>query len=146
MTEALESDGFGEGAGDWNRQRLPDGSALRRWRPASFPSSVTQSFPRKRAGRLAELGCSNVRLEIGDGTRGWPEEAPYDRILVTAAAEVCPPALLDQLAEGGVLLMPLGGPGDQELVRWEKRGGKLERQSLGGCRFVPLVGDSPAEE
>lgn len=98
------------------------------------------------AQRLAELGCSNVRLEIGDGTRGWPEEAPYDRILVTAAADVCPPALLDQLAEGGVLLMPLGGPGDQELVRWEKRGGKLERQSLGGCRFVPLVGDSPAEQ
>ena len=119
---------------------------LRRWRPAIVSIERHAELSAQAGRRLAELACSNVRLEVGDGTQGWPEEAPYDRILVTAAAEVCPPALLDQLAEGGVLLMPLGGPGDQELVRWEKRGGTLERQSLGGCRFVPLVGDSPAEQ
>ncbi len=95
--------------------------------------------------RLAELGCSNVRLVVGDGTQGWPDEAPYDRILVTAAAKVCPPALVDQLAEGGVLVIPLGGLGDQELMRWEKRAGQLSRQSLGLCRFVPLVSEGTAE-
>lgn len=95
--------------------------------------------------RLAELGCSNVRLIVGDGTKGCPDEAPYDRILVTAAAEACPPALLDQLAEGGVLVIPVGSLGEHELTRWEKRAGKLDRQSLGLCRFVPLVSDGGAE-
>lgn len=97
------------------------------------------------ASRLAELRCLNVRLVVGDGTQGWPEEAPYDRILVAAAAAACPPALFEQLAEGGVLVIPVGEPNGQELVRWRKQSGRLVRQSLGQCRFVPLIGGEPGD-
>ncbi len=96
--------------------------------------------------RLAALGCTNVRLIVGDGTQGWPEEAPYDRIIVTAAADSCPPALAEQLAEGGVMVIPVGDVYEQDLVRWEKRDGQLVRRSLGLCRFVPLIGESQPED
>ncbi|HEY4311500.1 MAG TPA: protein-L-isoaspartate(D-aspartate) O-methyltransferase [Pirellulales bacterium] len=94
-----------------------------------------------RAGRvLTELGYQNVKLVVGDGTLGWAEEAPYRAILVAAATAVCPPALIDQLADGGTLVIPLGGPTSQVLERLELVGGKLRRTSLTNCRFVPLLG------
>ncbi|HUY93412.1 MAG TPA: protein-L-isoaspartate(D-aspartate) O-methyltransferase [Pirellulales bacterium] len=89
--------------------------------------------------RLADLGYGNLRFVQGDGSQGFPEEAPYDRIIVTAAAPVCPEALFKQLAEGGVLVIPVGIDDEQMLERWTKQSGKLACQSLGGCRFVPLV-------
>lgn len=74
--------------------------------------------------RLGDLGCQNIRLRVGDGYEGWIEEAPFDAILVTAAVEEVPPALMDQLKEeGGRLVLPIGTPfGDQELTFIEKRG------------------------
>jgi protein-L-isoaspartate(D-aspartate) O-methyltransferase len=94
-----------------------------------------------RAGRvLSELGYQNVKLIVGDGTRGWPDEAPYRAILVAAATTECPSALMDQLADGGTLVIPLGGPTSQVLERFELVSGKLRRTSLTNCRFVPLVG------
>ncbi len=89
---------------------------------------------------LAALGYANVTLQTGDGTLGWPERAPYDRIIVTAAAAVYPPPLFAQLAEGGTLVIPLGGKEHQTLQAIRKEGGLPHAANISGCRFVPLVG------
>lgn len=93
---------------------------------------------------LTELGYKNVKLVVGDGTQGWAAEAPYDGILVAAAIEQCPPALLDQLADGGKLVIPLGGPAGQVLEMFERTGDTFRRVGLTACRFVPLVGSGDA--
>ena len=98
------------------------------------------------AGRvLRELGYQNVELVVGDGRQGWPGEAPYDGIVVAAATDRCPPALVEQLAERGVLVIPIGGPSGQVLERFERRGERLVRTALTGCRFVPLVSGAADE-
>src|SRR5215510_16470248 len=90
--------------------------------------------------RLATLGCDNVDVIIGDGFAGVPERAPFDRIIVTAAAEEVPKALTRQLADDGVMLLPLGPHGGtQHLVKLTKTAGKLTRETLLAVRFVPLV-------
>ncbi len=92
---------------------------------------------------LAELGYDNVTLRTGDGTKGWPEEAPFDAILVAAAGQAVPPPLIEQLAPGGRLIVPVGKLGAvQELRRLSKdSGGEVTEQVLGGVSFVPLVAD-----
>lgn len=99
------------------------------------------------AARLARLGYANVRVRAGDGYAGWPEEAPFDRVIVTAAPPSIPAALVAQLAEGGVLVAPVGGeayPG-QSLLKGRKRRGTLEVEDLGGVRFVEMLpGTRPA--
>jgi protein-L-isoaspartate(D-aspartate) O-methyltransferase len=92
------------------------------------------------AALLTELGYRNVTLAIGDGTLGWPSRAPYDRIIVTAAAAQCPPSLFEQLNEGGILVIPLGGQDYQRLQAIRKVGGSPRSASLSPCRFVPLLG------
>ena len=90
--------------------------------------------------RLAALGYENVDVIVGDGFAGVPDRAPFDRIIVTAAAEEVPAALTKQLAEGGVMLLPLGPHGGtQYLVKLTKTAGKLARETLLAVRFVPLV-------
>jgi protein-L-isoaspartate(D-aspartate) O-methyltransferase len=89
--------------------------------------------------RLQRLGYHNVEVRIGDGYKGWPEEAPFDRIILTAAPPAIPDALVAQLADGGVLVAPVGDAGDQRLVRWRKSGGKITREELAAVRFVPMV-------
>ena len=90
--------------------------------------------------RLAALGCDNVDVIVGDGFAGLPERAPFDRIIVTAAAEEVPKALTDQLADGGVMLLPLGPHGGtQHLVKLTKSARTLARETLLAVRFVPLV-------
>ena len=90
---------------------------------------------------LESLGIRNVALRHGDGTLGWQEFAPYDRVLVTAAAPRVPDALRDQLGERGVLVIPVGGAESQRLEVWRRRpGDRWERRQHGECRFVPLVG------
>lgn len=94
-----------------------------------------------RARRLfRELGLRNVRAKHSDGSWGWPEYAPYDGIIVTAAPEEIPPALLEQLADGGRLVIPVGPSGRQELTLVERRGDVFEQSSLGLVSFVPLLG------
>jgi protein-L-isoaspartate(D-aspartate) O-methyltransferase len=88
--------------------------------------------------RLAELGYRNVHVRVGDGYKGWPEHAPFDRIILTAAPEQMPRALVDQLAPGGIIVAPVGDD-DQVLVRWRKVGAELEKEELGSVRFVPMV-------
>jgi protein-L-isoaspartate(D-aspartate) O-methyltransferase len=92
--------------------------------------------------RLAELGYANVHVRHGDGSLGWPEHAPYDAIVVTAGGPDVPTALLDQLAVGGRLVMPVGSKfGGQRLVRIERTGtDSYEREDLEGVVFVPLIG------
>jgi len=95
---------------------------------------------RRAAARLQELGYGRVRVRCGDGYRGWPEAAPFDAILVTAAAPQVPPALAAQLKEGGRLVIPLGAPyGAQTLVRYRQVQGKLVEETSLAVRFVPLV-------
>jgi protein-L-isoaspartate(D-aspartate) O-methyltransferase len=90
--------------------------------------------------RLKDLGIKNVRFRHGDGSAGWPSQAPFDGILVAAAPLRVPEALLEQLAVGGRLIMPVGPEGQQELIRFTKREQKVDRQSLGPVSFVPLLG------
>ena len=90
---------------------------------------------------LRRAGYENVEVLIGDGSLGMPDRAPFDGIAVAAAAPVVPPALYEQLAEGGRLVLPRGGRWGQELVLVERTpGGPVERRSV-SCRFVPLVGE-----
>lgn len=94
----------------------------------------------RRARRvLEELGFENVRFRIGDGYAGWPERAPYDAIIVTAAPPRVPQPLLDQLAVGGRLVVPVG-TGFQELVRVRRTAHGIEREHLLPVRFVPMTG------
>jgi protein-L-isoaspartate(D-aspartate) O-methyltransferase len=91
------------------------------------------------ARRLAHLGYTNVRVRAGDGRLGWPEAAPFPAIVVTAGADALPPALWEQLAEGGRLVAPLAQGRRFELVRLRREGGAPVETSLGPCAFVPLL-------
>ncbi len=88
---------------------------------------------------LNQLGCANVHLLVGDGTQGAPAHAPFDRIIITAAAERVPPPLVEQLADGGRMVIPLGVDDHQLLQVLHKRGDQLDREVLTPCRFVPLI-------
>lgn len=92
--------------------------------------------------RLAELGYDNVEVHEAGEKLGWPDDAPYDAIAVTAAAPDVPFELLQQLGEGGRLVIPVGSRNVQELVRITKTPEGAVRNNLGGCRFVPLLGES----
>lgn len=91
--------------------------------------------------RLGEAGYSNIDYKLGDGSLGWAEHAPYDRIMVTAAAKTMPEALIEQLAPKGKMVIPVG-EGVQELLLVEKdKDGVISQESLGYVRFVDLIGD-----
>ena len=109
---------------------------------------AAQVFSIERMGGLIErareairqAGARNVSLLVGDGTLGWREYAPFDAILVTAGAPHVPESLVEQLAEGGRLLIPIGGREEQTLTLLTRRGNELERRDIGPARFVPLIG------
>lgn len=92
------------------------------------------------AATLAELGYQNIEFVVGDGTLGYPEHAPYDRIMVTATSIQYPPTLFAQLAEGGIMVIPLGGQDYQTLQAIRRVDGQPQAVLLSPCRFVPLVG------
>jgi protein-L-isoaspartate(D-aspartate) O-methyltransferase len=98
--------------------------------------------------RLRRLGYINVEIVEGDGTRGWPDKAPFDAILAAASGSHVPEALIDQLAPNGRLIMPIGAPGwVQELIKVTKQeDGILKQENLGGVRFVPLIGEEGWKE
>ncbi|MBX3187950.1 MAG: protein-L-isoaspartate(D-aspartate) O-methyltransferase [Labilithrix sp.] len=101
---------------------------------------VIPALAERARSALADLGCGNVHVHVGDGWSGLPSRAPFDRIVVTAAPEHLPEALAAQLAEGGLLVVPVGPQTrDQRLERHQRRGGRLVREDLGAVRFVPMV-------
>ncbi len=90
---------------------------------------------------LAAIACSPVRFRVGDGSLGWPEESPFDAILVTAGAPVAPASLKEQLSpDGGRLVIPVGPQSLQKLVRFTRTGNEISAETLMSCRFVPLLG------
>ena len=91
-------------------------------------------------GLFEQLGCVNVWVRVGSGTLGWPDEAPFDRILVAAGGPSVPPPLVEQLAEGGRMVLPVGSPEDQVLTVVERVGGQTHTRQVGECKFVKLVG------
>lgn len=98
------------------------------------------SLARTAQAALARLGCTNVEVLLGDGSRGFPERAPFDAIVVSAAAPQIPRPLFEQLREGGRMVIPVGPAHAQELQLVRKQAGQPVIASLEGCRFVPLIG------
>jgi protein-L-isoaspartate(D-aspartate) O-methyltransferase len=142
MSEALELTGservleIGTGSGYQT-------AVLARLAREVFSVEMHASLAAAAGERLAQLGFSNVVIVTGDGSEGLAAHAPYDAIVVTAAAPRVPPPLVEQLAEGGRLVIPIGpvcGSETQELIRVRKHGERATQEVLNYCRFVPLVG------
>ncbi len=91
---------------------------------------------------LRRLGYQNVNVRVGDGFKGWPEKAPFDKIIVTCSPESVPQPLIDQLREGGQMIVPVGERYQQNLFRMTKRDGKLQREPLQATLFVPMTGEA----
>jgi protein-L-isoaspartate(D-aspartate) O-methyltransferase len=88
---------------------------------------------------LKRLGYTNVTVQAGDGYKGWPEAAPFDAIIVTCAPERVPQPLVDQLKEGGRMIIPVGLANDQQLYLFRKEGGRIEKRAVLPVRFVPMT-------
>lgn len=139
MTEALALSGnerileIGTGSGY-------QAAVLSRLAREVFSIEVVAPLADEARERLTRLGYTNVRVRSGDGYLGWPEAAPFDRIVLTAAPESVPARLLSELADGGVLVAPVGADGgDQRLVRIVRQGDTFLHDDLMGVRFVPMV-------
>jgi protein-L-isoaspartate(D-aspartate) O-methyltransferase len=100
-----------------------------------------EPLSRSAAEVLESLGAGNVELMVGDGSLGVPERAPFDAVAVHATAPAAPPALLDQLADGGRLVVPIASGEADMLTVVERQGERLETEAIGPCRFVPLIGE-----
>lgn len=96
--------------------------------------------------RLREMGFENIVFKVGDGTCGWPQHAPFDKIIVTAGAPVVPKSLSDQLSSGGIMIIPTGDKKNQRLEIYEKTEMGLNCKSIGDVVFVPLIGKHGWEE
>ena len=105
-----------------------------------YTIEIIPELAREATARLAKLGYKNIITKTGDGYNGWKEHAPFDVIMVTAADDHIPQPLLDQLAENGRLIMPVGAPSSaQQIVLAVKKNGRIERSKLAMVRFVPLL-------
>lgn len=106
-----------------------------------FTMELIASLMERAELRLKAMGIRNVEFRVGDGTLGWAEEAPFDRIIIAAAAPEVPRALLEgQLADGGIAVLPAGRGDMQYLWKITRKGNELRSEDLGGCRFVKLLG------
>jgi protein-L-isoaspartate(D-aspartate) O-methyltransferase len=139
MSEALELDGtervleIGTGSGY-------QAAVLARLAQHVDTVEVVPALVARARRALGQVGCTNVDVHCGDGWAGLPDHAPYDRIVVTAAPDQLPESLIAQLAEGGLLVVPVGPQSqDQRLERHRRRGGALLCDDLGAVRFVPMV-------
>lgn len=107
-----------------------------------YSIEIIEELARAAQERLQRLNYHTVRVKCGDGFYGWKEHAPYDAIIVTCAAPTIPERLIEQLGEGGRMILPLGGePFHQSLTVLTKRGGKIEEQRITGVIFVPMTGE-----
>src|SRR5438876_8056671 len=107
-----------------------------------YSIEIIEPLAKTAEATLERLGYKNVHVKEGDGYRGWPEDAPFDEVIVTCAPDHVPQPLVDQLKEGGRLIIPVGGFGDQELYLLEKKNGQLEQRAVLPVRFVPMTGEA----
>ena len=139
MTEALEL------KGDENTLEIGTGSGYQTAILAELSSRVhtierITSLMVNARKLLARLGYTNILFKAFDGTLGWKEYAPFDAIMVTAGAPSLPGPLMDQLADNGLMIIPVGDRYSQELIKVTRKGDSMEQDNLGGCRFVNLIG------
>jgi protein-L-isoaspartate(D-aspartate) O-methyltransferase len=140
MTEALQLQGrervleIGTGSGY-------QAAVLSRLAAVVFSIERISELATQARATLATMGIMNVHVVVGDGSLGLPEHGPYDAIVVTAASPKVPPALVDQLKPGGRLVIPVGDRHEQTLVRLTMTSNGPQVERLGGCRFVPLIGE-----
>jgi len=106
-----------------------------------YAIEIVETLAERARRVLSRLGYDNVSIVVGDGTLGYAEAAPYDRIIVAAAAPAVPPPLAEQLAEGGRLVAPVGSRGVQTCIVADKEDGELHVEKSIGCVFVPLIGE-----
>jgi protein-L-isoaspartate(D-aspartate) O-methyltransferase len=106
-----------------------------------YSIEIVEPLGKEAAERLKRLGYNNVKLRVGDGYGGWPEAAPFDAIMVTAAPDHVPPALVEQLREGGRLVVPVGRF-FQDLIRIRRTAKGTRQETLLPVRFVPMVGEA----
>ena len=139
MTEALELKGtekvleIGTGSGYQT-------AVLAELSKAVYTVERLEPLLRKSRRLLRELGYTNIHFNASDGTTGWEEFSPYDAVMVAAGAPEIPRPLLDQLADGGRMVVPIGNRHSQDLIRITKEKNRLLEKNLGGCRFVDLIG------
>jgi protein-L-isoaspartate(D-aspartate) O-methyltransferase len=107
-----------------------------------YSIEIIEPLEKTAEATLQRLGYKNVHAKVGDGYKGWPEHAPFDAITVTCAPNHVPQPLIDQLKEGGRMIIPVGSFGDQELYLLEKKNGQLQRRAVLAVRFVPMAGEA----
>lgn len=112
-----------------------------------FTIEIVEPLAKRAETDLRRLGYTNVFVKAGDGYKGWPERAPFDAIIVTCAPDQIPQPLVEQLKEGGRMVIPVGPEGGvQELYLLEKRGGEVQRQAILPVRFVPMTREGGAKQ
>ena len=107
-----------------------------------YSIEIIEPLAKQAEATLQRLGYKNVHVKVGDGYKGWPEHAPFDAVIVTCAPDHVPEPLINQLKEGGRMIIPVGGFGDQDLYLLEKKDGQLERRAVSPVRFVPMTGEA----
>ena len=107
-----------------------------------YTIEIINDLAQRATADLKRLGCTNVHVRAGDGYQGWAEAAPFNSIIVTCAPERVPQPLIDQLKDGGRIIIPVGPAWNQDLVLLRKRSGKLEQQAVLPVRFVPMTGEA----
>jgi protein-L-isoaspartate(D-aspartate) O-methyltransferase len=105
-----------------------------------YTIEIIEPLAKRAAADLERIGCTNVVVRHGDGSQGWPEAAPFDAIIVTCAPDNVPQPLVEQLNDGGRMIIPIGPIDHQELVLLRKRGNQLEQTDVLPVRFVPMTG------
>ena len=111
-----------------------------------YTIEIVEPLARRAEGDLQRLGYRKVKVRAGDGYQGWPEAAPFDAIIVTCAPDHVPQALVDQLKDGGRMIIPVGRENNQELYLLQKRGQKVQQRAVLPVRFVPMTGTKGAKK
>jgi len=110
-----------------------------------YTIEIVTDLAQRAAADLKRLGYTNVHVRAGDGYKGWPQAAPFDAVIITCAPEQIPQPLIDQLKDGGRMIIPVGRVWNQELVLLRKRGGKLEKHACLPVSFVPMTGEAEGQ-